>query len=44
LRTRFLGDARIAARRAELQAEVLAGRMSAGAAVEALLDLSRPHS
>jgi LAO/AO transport system kinase len=37
LRTRFLGDPVVAARRAQLEAEVLAGRLTAAAAVEALL-------
>ncbi|MCU0254891.1 MAG: methylmalonyl Co-A mutase-associated GTPase MeaB [Acidobacteria bacterium] len=37
LRARFLGDPRVAAERARLQGEVLAGRLSAAAAVETLL-------
>jgi LAO/AO transport system kinase len=42
LRARFLGNPQIAAHREKLQAEVLAGRLSAGAAVEALLDPGPP--
>jgi LAO/AO transport system kinase len=38
LRARFLADSRIAQKRLRLEEEVLAGRMSAAAAVEALLD------
>jgi LAO/AO transport system kinase len=37
LRARFLGDPAVVARRAQLEAEVLAGRLTAAAAVEALL-------
>lgn len=38
LRVRFLQDPKVAVRRAELEREVIAGKLSAGAAVEALLD------
>src|SRR5206468_12518205 len=38
LRARFLGDPRLAEKRLRLEEEVLAGRISAGAAVEALLE------
>jgi LAO/AO transport system kinase len=38
LRARFLGDEKIARKRKQLQADVLAGNISAAAAVEALLD------
>jgi LAO/AO transport system kinase len=38
LRSRFLGDEKVAQKRKQLQAEVLAGNLSAAAAVEALLD------
>ncbi|HEX9786009.1 MAG TPA: methylmalonyl Co-A mutase-associated GTPase MeaB [Opitutaceae bacterium] len=41
LRARFLNDPRVAEERTKLQAQVLAGNLSAGAAVEKLLGLSR---